>query len=139
MRETSLIAWKRINEAGLVGPFQLEVLNIVVKHGPITAGEAWKHYKESHPATNRGRNEVAKRIYELCVFGVVADTGLVKECPVTKFQASLWEFTGNLPVKEKRKPREICPHCDGTGYVPTTIKKATGKRDDQMQLFGGTQ
>jgi hypothetical protein len=117
MRQTSYDAWKRINDEGLVGPFQLDVYNIVYKFGPMTAGEAWQVYKSYYPNTPRGRNEVAKRIYELCKFTIVSETGEKRTCKVTKFEALLWDVTINLPVKFEKSQRHTCQICNGKGFI----------------------
>ena len=125
MRQTSIDAWKRINDEGLVGPFQLDVYNIFYNHGPITAGQAWSHYKVQHPNTQRGRNEVAKRVSELQTLGVMKETGMKTTCPVTGFEAMLWDVTENIPRKEDNKgpyagpwfyvsqERAMAPGCSG--------------------------
>jgi len=105
MRAKSIEAWFRINDEGLVGPFQLDVYNILYAHGPLTAGEAWHVYKNQYPTTTRGRNEIAKRIYELTQFGVVVEIG-ERQCPVTGFNAATWDVTDKLPETKlkERKP-----------------------------------
>lgn len=102
MRPTSIAAWERINREGLVGPFQLEVYNILYSGGPMTAGEAWRVYAARHPKSARGRNEVAKRVSELARFGLIEELG-ERPCNATGFVAMVVKVNDQLPVKRDKK------------------------------------
>jgi hypothetical protein len=80
------------NKQFTLGPFQQDVYTILKKRA-MTAGEAAEHYAQSYPGTNRGRNEVAKRISELTRMGLVQNTGKTVDCPVTGYNATIWKTT----------------------------------------------
>ena len=124
VRKTSAEAYQRINAEGMIRGFQLDVYNIVYKHGPLTAGQVWSYYKKLYPETHRGRNECAKRISELTKMTVLEDTGMAVLCPVTKFNAILWDVTKNLPVKKTKAERHDCPTCNGKGYLMDSYKQS---------------
>ncbi len=119
VRRTSLQAFKRINDEKLMGPFQTDVYNIIFEHGPMTAGQVAFHYQKIHPRTHRGRNENAKRIYELVQYGVAYDTKVEVPCPMTGFNAVLWDLNEKLPNRKKpvKYDKILCCNCGGTGYV----------------------
>lgn len=68
---------------------------------PITVGEIYSFYKIKYPKTQRSRNELAKRISDLCNWGVVKPFG-TKRCPITNRSANVYVLTGNMPNKEAK-------------------------------------
>ena len=116
IRKTSVEAYRRINDEGLVGPFQKDVYNIIYHHGPMTVGQISTIYKKYYPSTPRGRNECAKRVWDLQQFGVVYDTGKTMLCTKTKFNTILFDVNSSLPVKALKPTKVKCTHCNGKGH-----------------------
>lgn len=133
IRKTSAEAWKKINDEGLLRGFRLEVYNILYHNGPLTVGEVGQYYQQLRPGTPRGRNECAKRISELFNLGAVETTGETIKCPVTGFNANVWDVTPNYPEKPAQVIKHQCAYCNGKGYTEET--KFDFKYAKQAELF----
>ncbi len=97
IQQTSIDAYHEIREKGLLGRLQLEVLEIIVRFGPLTQNELHReHFAETQP-----RN-VQPRVSELEARGVVRSAGQ-RPCRITGFVCETWEFTGELPHDPVRK------------------------------------
>jgi len=110
IRETSRHAYRVIKAGHLLAPFQLEVYEIICQFGPLTGGEAWRYYKNKHPESDRGRNEVAKCLTQLKNNLTIREDG-TRKCLESGFNNILWIETGNMPTaptpKLKQKRRTV--------------------------------
>lgn len=95
MRETSLEAYNRIKDEGLLSERRFEVYEITYLHGPGTAGELSQHTHKQN------RNNFATRLTELRKQGVVRECG-ERDCLVTGYNAIVWEVTDEMPIPFKR-------------------------------------
>lgn len=96
MRLTSINAYNRIKDEGLLSQRRLEVYQILYQHGPLTANEIVRKAKESHPNVNQtGFNA---RLSELKRMKVVAEVG-DRHDEVSGHRCLLWDVTDGLPSK----------------------------------------
>lgn len=101
--QASRDAYALIQARNLLGPFQLEVLEIIMTSGPLTVGDASVIYTERHPETKRGRNEVAKRFNELLRLDIVSDSGSRRQCPITNIDTTVWDMTNHVPEERDQR------------------------------------
>jgi len=97
IRKTSRIAYKQIQEQGLLSQRRFEVYEALFYHGPLTANEAREHIGGHVPL-----NSVSPRMAELKDRGVVVEVG-EKICSVTGKKAILWDVTDSLPVEPPKR------------------------------------
>lgn len=113
-RETSLEAYRKIQEDGLLSKRRWEVYESLFKCGPATAMGIFNFM-----AQYRG-NKVAANVYarlsELRDMGCVREVGDQVD-PMTRMRVILWDVTKSLPVKFEKAKRHKCPHCRGRGYL----------------------
>lgn len=114
MRQTSIEAYRKIKEEGLLSKARLDVYKALYECGPATAMEIFNFM-----AQRRG-NKVAANVYarlsELRSVGVVRELGTVN-CSTTKMNVIQWDVTNKLPIKlDKKKHKQKCLICHGTGY-----------------------
>jgi hypothetical protein len=114
MRETSIEAYRTIQENGLLSERRWQVYNTLFLNGPLTTGEIWKYYFSVH--TKIPQNSINPRLSELSRLGVIRAVG-TKKCTVTGHTCTIWDVTANLPVKSEKAHREKCRTCGGKGYV----------------------
>ena len=102
-RETTIEAYHRADATGLIQGIKLKVLEILAKHGPMTANEMRKY---GDPSANSG--VYGTRLSELKRMGVVQEVG-ERPCETTGYSAIEWDLTGNLPVKlpKEKTKKEI--------------------------------
>lgn len=92
VRETSLAAYEKIRDTGVLSQMRWKVYDYLFHHGPLTAGEVTKALKrpdEVHPSYHRRLDELgelgcAKRIR-------------TRPCGVTGEEVYEWDVTGALP------------------------------------------
>ena len=117
MRETSLEAFRKIRDEGLLSERRFQVYATLYKYGPCTANELAKnfHLMNFNLAKNVNMN-IVTRLGELRDAGVAREVR-ERECSVTGMRVIEWDVTDGLPVKPPKKTKKLrCPHCDGTGY-----------------------
>lgn len=110
-RRTSVLAYEKIKAEGLLSQLRFEVYEILYKHGPLTAGEAWSMY-----FPNRQRSSVSARMSELEARGVVYQVE-ERPCSLTSHQAIAWDVNASLPVDPPKKDFMKCPRCNGHGKL----------------------
>jgi hypothetical protein len=104
VRETSILAYKRIKENGLLSKRRFEVYECLFQHGPMTQMEVCRKLN-SEVAHDRS---FTPRFSELKRLGVIREMG-VTTCKIMNSTAILWEVTNKIPgkLKPKKKPREF--------------------------------
>ena len=107
IRKTSIEAFKIIMESDIVGPFQKDVYEIIYNTGPTTPGEVAMEYQKKYPGTHRGRNEIAKRFYELTKAGIIEETGIERPCRATGFTVLECDVNGLTPIKPENEKKDL--------------------------------
>jgi len=121
-RDTSLEAYKKIKENGMLGKRKMEIYDVVFRHGPLTANEAFNILKlEKYRNLNFDSN-TNSRFTELRDCGCLQEVGK-KKCKITGNTVILWDVTKSLPVKMEKPKRQTCCACKGRGYVETQQAK----------------
>ena len=109
VRDTSIEAYRRIRDEGLLSPMRQRVLDILIQIRPATAGEIGSHFPKSKGGRGEAGN-VHARLNEMRRLGVVYEVRL-RECKVTEQNVIEWDVTGNLPSGSARgdnpKKREL--------------------------------
>ena len=114
VRDTSIEAYNKIKENGLLSKRRWQVYDVVYNHGPMTSGEAFKILNNG--SATKSLTQSRARFTELREMGVFVELG-ERTCSVTGHAAILWDVTSKLPIKFEKPLRQKCPHCDGKGYI----------------------
>lgn len=120
VRKTSIEAYHKIKDGGLLSERRWQVYACVFEHGPMTSAEAFRIINGYNPIKNITQSRA--RFTELREMGVFAEVG-EKICSVTNHKAILWDVTDKLPVKFEKPEREQCKTCGGRGYIEHTQAK----------------
>jgi len=97
---TSKIAYKTIIENGLLSKRRLEVYQILLKYGPLTAYEIVEKARTKYPSANQtGFNA---RLSELREMGVVEKDG-EKLNKISGHNNIIWKLNDKLPKKLENK------------------------------------
>lgn len=105
MRHTSVEAYQKIRNEGLLSKARLEVYCVLYDHGPLTAGEVFVKCQRRNAGHTVVKGSVCARLTELNRQGVVAEVG-ERTCGLTGHNAILWDVTPDLPrslVKPKKR------------------------------------
>jgi hypothetical protein len=105
MRNTSIEAYIKIKENGLLSKRRLQVYEFMFEHGPCTGRSM--HKALSKQGTNS--STFISRISELVDLDVMAEVGQVFD-EETNNTVKLWDVTPNLPIKRtaiEKKARQI--------------------------------
>jgi hypothetical protein len=101
-RLTSIEAYQKMKDRGLLSKRRLEVLEALVKIKiPSTQNEVYRWMVE-HQKTRAQINGVNPRFAELEARKVIASSGF-RKCAVTGERCMVWIVTGNLPVAPEPK------------------------------------
>lgn len=116
IRDTSIEAYKKIRENGLLSKRRFEVYDILFNNGPLTGSEVAIKFKKTYGHFAPSNTNIVTRLGEL------RDTGAVREvnktmCSVTGMTVILWDVTSKLPIKLEKTKKQNCPHCNGTGKI----------------------
>lgn len=101
IRDTSIEAFRTIQESGLLSRARWQVYEVLFHNGPATRGEVDLHYRKKYGGQNY--SNVSARLNELRDMGVVEELG-TRECTVTGMQVIFWDVTSKLPVIQKKAP-----------------------------------
>ena len=114
VRKTSIIAYQKIKDKGLLGRMQFAVYHKLYLYGPVTAMEL----KALMDKEFKADSQIRSRLTELREMGVAQEIGR-KICSITGNNVILWDVTEKTPVKERQANahRVKCEHCDGSGYL----------------------
>lgn len=93
-RQTSISAYHKAVETGLLSGLRLEIYTCLSKHGPSTQMEVCR--KINNPG--RQDRSYMPRFAELEKMGVITTIG-EKICSVTKNKVLQWGITNNIPKK----------------------------------------
>lgn len=106
MRQTSIEAYNKIKEDGLLSKSRMEIYDILFKYGAMTAGEIFEVLQKRKIAHTVVKGSVCARLTELERVGVVMEVGK-KEWLLTGQSNTLWGVTDRLPMKpEKKKTKD---------------------------------
>ena len=102
MRPTSVEAYHKAEESGLLSKLRLKVFKILCDHGPMTANEM-RMFGDS----NANSGVYSTRLSELERMKIVAATS-ERACKTTGNKALLWDITNNHPIKlDKRETKKV--------------------------------
>jgi len=104
MRRTSIEAYEKIRDEGLLSKMRWIVYDLLFAHGPATAAELASRFPPSVGGRGQAGN-VHARLGELRDVGCVAEIG-ERECTITRNNVILWDVTDGLPKKFERRPSE---------------------------------
>lgn len=96
-RQTSIDAYNKIKNDGLLTRLRWEVYKVLYEHGPLTANELAVRYFSSLQYQS-----VSSRFSELRDMGVVQELGKKKD-DYTKMSVILWDVTDQIPSKLIKK------------------------------------
>lgn len=116
IRETSIEAYHKIKDDGLLSERRWQVYSVLYKIGPATGGEVFKEFKRQYGITTPTNSNVTTRLGELREMEVAKELG-TRVCSVSGQNVILWDVTKSLPVKLEKAARIKCPHCKGTGHL----------------------
>lgn len=103
-RRTSVDAYHKIRDEGLLGLKAFVVYEVLFHKGPMTAGEIFSAMQEQGDKIIV-KGGVSARLTEMREDGAVAEVG-TRVCSVTGQTVLLWDVTDQLPV-QKDKPKRI--------------------------------
>lgn len=92
-----------IKQNGLLKGIALDVYEIISESPTSTVGEIFRKYKAKRPRFARSRNEIAKRVRDLEVWGAIRKDGAAK-CEFSGRNVSTFIVTGKLPDRTVFKP-----------------------------------
>jgi len=96
-RETSIEAYHKVKETGMLSTLRLAVFEILCKHGPMTAGEM-----RNYGGADMNSGVYGTRLSELERMGVVQELE-TRKCSTTGHRAIVWGITHEMPVKLEKK------------------------------------
>lgn len=132
VRDTSLKAYREIEEDGTLGRLQWAVYQYLFHSGPLTT-------RQVHAGIDtiaRDVGIVSARLAEMQRLDIVRSVGQV-ECELTGKLVHLWDVTSKIPVKEPKRTRHKCPSCHGKGWVHgEEIPDQPGKKAFSTDLQG---
>lgn len=120
MRQTSIEAYNKIKENGLLSKARLSVYETLYKYGPLTGGEIFNAHPDLYGTHHIVKGSVCARLTELRRSGVVQEVGK-RVCGITGRRAITWDVTPKLPVKFSRK--EIVTKKELIGLLEEAIQK----------------
>lgn len=115
VRETSIEAFRTIEENGLLSKRRLQVYKLLFDHGPATGAQVARAYNAAFGRTSASET-IRNRITELRDMGCVKEVGIVLD-EQTGMKVTLWDVTRNLPTKFEKSKRHKCPTCKGKGFL----------------------
>jgi len=101
MRNTSLVAYNKIKESGLLSRLRFQVYECMYHHGPLTAGEMWDRFFKP----GKQRSSVASRFSELEVLGLFTVIDEVP-CKYTGNLSNLYDVTDKIPADKQTLPNK---------------------------------
>jgi len=141
-RETSIEAYYKVKETGLLSTLRLEVFKILCEHGAMTAGEMRDYCGDK--VINSG--VYATRLSELLRMGVIKEVGK-RPCNKTGFTAIVWDITGDMPKalpkkltrKEKKEAvlNKIATH--GNRELPTSSEEINLYKNELREIYRDIQ
>jgi len=130
-RETSIEAYHKVKETGLLSTLRLAVFKILCEHGPMTAGEMRKF---GGAGMNSG--VYGTRLSELQRMGVVKEVE-TRPCNVTGHRAIVWDITHEMPVKLEKKLSRKERKQVVMDLIVTHGKRSIPLSDEEITLYKG--
>lgn len=96
-RLTSIEAYNKVKESGLLSRLRLKVYKILCEHGALTANEM-----RMFGSSDSNSGVFSTRLSELERMGVVRTIG-TRKCKTSGHNALVWEITYDLPTKFERQ------------------------------------
>lgn len=98
VRSTSIDAYKKVVDSGLLSTKLIQAFTIIYRFGPMTSREANKRYVETF-RTEDNLNQFRALLTHLQNMDVIQTIEKVV-CPISKMTVYNFDITGRLPVKE---------------------------------------
>lgn len=99
-RQTSIAAYHKIRNEGLLSKRRWEVYDVMYHNGPLTSGEAFTILNRNRPAGALTQSRA--RFTELRELGLLREIG-VRKCSVTGMNVILWDVTDKLPMSQEER------------------------------------
>lgn len=116
VRDTSIEAYRAIEESGLLSQRRHQVYKTLFEYGPCTANELAKNFWKMEFKIPRNVNlNIVTRLGELRDLGVAKEVR-TRQCSITGMNVIEWDVTSNLPIKFEKSKKIVCMHCGGLGY-----------------------
>lgn len=112
VRQASIEVFKKIKENGLLPKCRLQVYEYLLQHGPCTANEL---FQKTWVSTRNVQSNFHARLGELRDQGAVYEVQL-RACKTNGNTVAEYDVTNKLPVKFKRKKKQKCIFCRGSGF-----------------------
>lgn len=100
-RRTSIAIYREIEDNGLLSARRWQIYQILFKHGPLTANEAFQYLAREIGHGFRFDSNTRARFTELRECGAAYEVG-EKVCSVTGVNTILWDVTDKLPRKVEK-------------------------------------
>ena len=111
IRSTSISAFKKLIDEGLLSGKRAIVYEILFKHGPLTGMELRRKMPKGFVDS-----QVRARLNEMREMGLAKEIGK-KTCRITKMNVILWDVTKRKnPKKIIAKKKTRCKYCEQRGY-----------------------
>lgn len=121
-RETSMLAYNKIRESGLLGNMQILVYETVWQLGSCTSAEAIEDLRQRGYCAGP-LSQFRARFTELREMGVLCEIGQ-RKCNVTGRTAIVWDVADHVPVTPARK---LKPYDRGYNQAVDDIVAKIGK------------
>lgn len=108
-RDTSIEAYNKIREGGLLPARRWEAYDILYRHGPLTANEMMFIAKEEDAGrTHQYLESIGRRLSELRDQGAIREIGS-RVCSQTGMRCLLWDVTSKIPdpLPKKKASKQI--------------------------------
>lgn len=119
IRQTSIEAYHKIKENGLLVGMRFRVYEALYNRGPCSIRELYVSSFRDLGVIDRS---VSPRFAELKRLGVIQEMGK-RKCSVSGSRTIFWGVTDRLPLKLDKPVKTKCPHCEGLGYLVTEQTK----------------
>lgn len=111
-RQTSIEAFKKIRESGLLSRERFRVFATIFAMGSCTSGEAFESIVKRNQGANSRNGRVSSLSQSRARFTELRDLGVIEEidvrpCKVTGRNCIVWQPTGNLPGQLPRRQTKL--------------------------------
>jgi len=115
-RSTSIEAYHKIKDEGLLSLRRWQVYDVLFRFGPLTGNEVLKYLQGHHGIKAGNAPSIVSRLGELRAVGIVIEKGK-RMCTVSGMKVILWDVNSKLPIKLEKEIKEKCHACNGKGYI----------------------
>ena len=102
IRETSIQAYREIQDSGRLSQLQILVYRTLFQHGPLSRTET------AHKIVGAARDGVHQRFCELKNAGLIKIVGK-RKCSITGKTVRVWDVTSHVPTDSDFKPKLAWP------------------------------